>query len=181
MVYLDKKRSKDKKKPIEKTDKIHAHFEVYSPWEYRAAGIGGILLLSSLVAGLTCLAYFLLNSRDSSGFFVLPIILLFMILLFNWIVKLFRFNVGRKIVIDKNSLTVGGRSWDVMSLTKYVEVPISEDSKFSICTTHNRCTTHEYTVFDKSGKAVARFDWHYVNANLLKEWLQNGGSEKVCK
>lgn len=155
---------------VSQTGGLPEHFEVYSPWGQKAAGLGGIALFSALNLGIAGFVCYLISDFQADLFFLAaPMFLFFMLIFANIVVKLYRFNLGRKIVVDKDRLTVGGRSWDVLNLIECVDVAITDGSQF------HQYTTHEYAVCDKNGKAIAYFDERYHNSVWLKRWLREGG------
>ena len=170
---------------------IPERFEVYSSWGHKTAGLGGIFLLSAFILGLgfcldslipvfhITLYSFLHLNWEVFGFLSGFILILFPALFSaDIIVQLYRFNLGRKIVVEKKRLTVGGRSWDAQSLIECIDVSVKDGTKIDNPfdgKEFNPYTFHEYAVCDNNGKMIAYFDERYRNSEQLKRWLQEGG------
>ena len=159
-------------------------FEVCSPLSQKAAGLGMIFLLSAFILGLGFCLYLLISAfpitlysfmhlnLDVFGFLSgFSLLLIHALIAAELIVKLYRFNLGRKIVVEKDRLTVGGRSWDALDLIECADIITFYNSPTSL----EKKEYHEYAVFDKSGKKIAYFDQSYRNSEQLKRWLREGG------
>lgn len=160
-------------------------FEVYSLWEHKAAGMVGILFFSAMSLCLIGLTYFVFivcldgfeRNADYSLFF--PFICCFSIALLGClifaelIVESYRFNLSRKIVIEKDRLIIGGRSWDVHSLVECIDIAVTNQLSLS--------PFHEYAVCDKNGEMIAFFSEKHRNSEQLKRWLKEGGCKQTCR
>ena len=162
---------------------IPERFEVYSLWGHKAAGLGGIFTFSAISLFQIVIFLFVVNVCIGDSFFdyFFPAVCFFLIMLLSVLiftdlsVKLYRFNLGSKIVIEKDRLTVGGRSWNVHSLVECIDIAVFDGTQF------NPYTFHEYVVCDNNGKMIAYFDESYRNSELLKRWLQEGGCKQTCR
>ncbi|MDO5297526.1 MAG: hypothetical protein Q4F00_13030 [bacterium] len=173
--------------PIEDAceETVPERFEVYSPREHKVAGVVGIFFCSAMslcVIGSTYFVFiesldYLECHADHSSFF--PFICFFSIALLGClvfaelIVESYRFNLSRKIVIEKDRLIIGGRSWDVHSLVECIDIAVENKLRLS--------PFHEYAVCDNNGKMIAFFSEKHRNSEQLKRWLQEGGCKQTCR
>ena len=150
------------------------HFEVASSAYQRFVGRVRIisallmLLLGAKLAGYCCPRA---DSADEITMALLVMAVFFPIGLYLFVIAI-RYDFGKRIIVDGDTLTVNGRSWQRGCLKRLVCLESVSRSCGGWSISNRR-----YAVYDDRGKTVCRVRENFLNYTWFYHWLMQGGCE----